>query len=48
MVPFMVHTFVLEPGTVMRNFSSAPFNENNMDMTARMLVDPRTLEIIVE
>ncbi len=43
--PLTAHTFVLEPGTEMINFSSAPFDSKNMDLNKHVLVDEASLEI---
>lgn len=43
--PFMTHTFVLEPGTQMISYSSAPFDPKNMDFNRHVLVDEASLEI---
>lgn len=43
--PFTTHTFVLEQGTEMICFSSAPFDPNNMDHNEHILVDKVSLEI---
>ncbi len=46
--PFMAHTFILDPGTEMLNYSSAPFDPLRPDITQHTLVDPRTQTIVVD